>query len=353
MLARLKFNIEVLVNEILDRYPAHVWTDNKSKFIDPAIGGGQFVAAIERRLRENGCTNENIRSRVFGYESNQMRLNYAVNKYGLIGTYIVGEIEELKALKMNFDAVVSNPPWNRTLHLRFLTLCQKLLAPGGCGVMVHPASWIMNKYSNQEDVLNAQNMMNECGISLEFRDQMECFPEIDTCLDVSITMFGAEKRNTPIYVKNEINKKYAYYAESVDSITKYGTKYEVYKRILDKIATGKHDFLKDHLSTPGKYYICFPSRTGGSSTMLNPNSYFYAMIPKKFVDTVHLAPLDGAHSFGFKEEHEARNFLKYTKTRFARFCLSIIKFDQNIPGKSLSLIPWMDFSQEWDDNKLL
>ena len=75
MLGRLKFNIEVLVEEILDQIPEHVWLGDTTTFLDPAIGGGQFVVAIERRLRKYGHSSENIAKRVFGYEDNILRIN--------------------------------------------------------------------------------------------------------------------------------------------------------------------------------------------------------------------------------------------------------------------------------------
>ena len=54
MLSRMKFEIEALVEEMLDQLPETVWTSNSTTFFDPAIGGGQFVRAIEQRLRERG-----------------------------------------------------------------------------------------------------------------------------------------------------------------------------------------------------------------------------------------------------------------------------------------------------------
>lgn len=154
MLARLKFDIKPLVNEILDKLPGHVWTDGKSTFLDPAMGGGQFVVEIERRLRENGCTTANIRRRVFGYENNQLRVNYAVNKNGLVGTYNVGGIEELERLKMQFDAIVANPPYqdtqttglvkssNKKQWIEFVKLSFRLLKEGGYVGMITPTSWM-------------------------------------------------------------------------------------------------------------------------------------------------------------------------------------------------------------------
>jgi hypothetical protein len=55
------------------------------------------------------------------------------------------------------------------------------------------------------------------------------------------------------------------------------------------------------------------------------------------------------YAFHFSTVQEAQNMYKYLTTNFARRALSFIKNDQNI---NLRLIPWVDFTQEWTDEKL-
>jgi site-specific DNA-methyltransferase (adenine-specific) len=56
--------------------------------------------------------------------------------------------------------------------------------------------------------------------------------------------------------------------------------------------------------------------------------------------------------FSFNTEQEQDNFLNYLKTDFARFCLSMYKVHSNQRAGALNLIPWLDFTEEWDDDKL-
>ena len=56
--------------------------------------------------------------------------------------------------------------------------------------------------------------------------------------------------------------------------------------------------------------------------------------------------------FYFDTEKESDNFLNYLKTNFVRFLLSIYKNNQNLHRGELEIVPWLDFTKEWTDEKL-
>jgi len=144
----MKFEIEPLVVEILDQLPDSVWSSKTSTFFDPAIGGGQFVRAIEQRLRNTGHSDANIRSRVFGFEESDLHIRFAVNKYKLVGQYIRKPYDKFFELdnSMKFDVVIGNPPFQKsggtakrwTLWEQFLQKCLTLDA--GIVTLVVPQS---------------------------------------------------------------------------------------------------------------------------------------------------------------------------------------------------------------------
>lgn len=148
MLGRLKFDISQLVEQQLDKLPKEVWSSKTTTFFDPAMGGGQFVSSIERRLLEAGHSKENIRLRVSGYESNIMRVNFAVNKFNLIGRYTPKDALE-ETFTEKYDVVLNAPPfgdskdsggtlWGRYANLVF----DNLVKPNGIIVGISPPSFI-------------------------------------------------------------------------------------------------------------------------------------------------------------------------------------------------------------------
>jgi hypothetical protein len=147
MLSRLKFEISPLVNEILDQLPAEVWTSETTTFLDPAIGGGQFIHAIEQRLRSAGHTDDNINGRVYGCENSKLSVQYAKNKYKLVATLGVGDFLTKDFTTMKFDVVVGNPPYQDTketsykLWNKFLIKANSMVNENGFIGMVLPTTW--------------------------------------------------------------------------------------------------------------------------------------------------------------------------------------------------------------------
>jgi len=145
-----------LVNEMLDQLPEHVWTSDRTTFFDPAIGGGQFVKEIERRLRSAGHPDRNIHRRVFGLEESDLHIRFAVNKHKLVGQYAKKTYDKFFELDdtMKFDVVIGNPPYQNkeenadgSLWLRFVNKGVEHLRPHGKLMFITPTSWV-GKQSN-------------------------------------------------------------------------------------------------------------------------------------------------------------------------------------------------------------
>jgi len=149
MLARIQ-PLKQLVNEMLDQLSKSVWRSKTTTFLDPAIGGGQFVAEIERRLRAAGHSDENIKSRVFGFEYSLALIDIAINMNKLVGTYRKMPYEDFFKwdTDMKFDVVVGNPPYQdgnksgqqNKLYNLFAKKALALLSPTGILAFITPGS---------------------------------------------------------------------------------------------------------------------------------------------------------------------------------------------------------------------
>lgn len=84
MLERVKFYLKPLVNEILDQLPPEIFTSDFTTFLDPALGGGQFLREVVSRLKAAGHSDQNIAGRIWGCEITHMRLKYAERMGGVI-----------------------------------------------------------------------------------------------------------------------------------------------------------------------------------------------------------------------------------------------------------------------------
>ena len=157
-----------LVNEMLDKLPQKVWTNEKLKWVDPAAGMGNFPIAVYLRLMENlkdKIPNESKRKRhilenmLYMSELNKKNC-YIIEQIFNIGKKYklnlhCGDTLELNIKKKwdieKFDIIMGNPPYqdgsgNRgkghTLWTQFvLKSFSEFLKVNGYLVFIHPSLW--------------------------------------------------------------------------------------------------------------------------------------------------------------------------------------------------------------------
>lgn len=103
----------------------------------------------------------------------------------------------------------------------------------------------------------------------------------------------------------------------------------------------------------------FPSGEGEISgwKLFVPKAYGGGAVGETFPDAIIASPRTACTETFLRvghwnSEEEAKNALKYLKTKFSRILLSIKKTTQNTAKDTYSLLPLLDFTEEWSDEKL-
>ena len=199
MIQRMKLNIDDIVTDSLNKIPASVWDNPNTTFLDPAMGGGQFAKAIEEKLRSHGYSDESIHRRVFGLESNTIRVNFAVDTYKLVGNYSVANFLNSET-SMKFDVIVGNPPYQtqvgpsktEPMWDKFVKQSFEILNDDGYLALIHPSGWrnVDGRFTDVRDLLLSKQM-----------EYLEIHNEKD-----GLQTFGAETRYDWYVVKNTPKK---------------------------------------------------------------------------------------------------------------------------------------------------
>ena len=163
MLSRLKFEIQPLVKQILDALPEMIWQSSTTTFLDPAMAGGQFLVEIQQRLRMAGHSDENISQRVWGCETNILRVNYAKNNKKLVSNHLfISDFLSHDWGDMKFDVIVGNPPYqskegnegstnSADLYAKFIDKCLEISRD--YVALVVPSAWSGARDSKLKELL--------------------------------------------------------------------------------------------------------------------------------------------------------------------------------------------------------
>jgi hypothetical protein len=272
-------------------------------------------------------------------------------------------LEEMKNWPEKFDIIVSNPPYSKKMDLKFLDkafdICNEEI------VFVHPARFILSISDKDSTIKNLLKKIGYSIKSLRLFNGNKIFG-IYLFSPVSITHLNKFKKSQGFILEDLINRENSV-VENHDVLTPFGKRKEFwsfYKKIktLDTLRSkGKvlektgNDHLKV-LSSQLSFFVDFTHIRGNIDLERNDTLYkgdFYTLFKK---DTKVKSGRNGQKVkyniwFEFVTEREANNFLNFCRTDFARMCFAINKTTQKVTT-GLNRIPWMDFTQEWTDEKL-
>jgi len=164
---RLVFDIDLLVESMIKKIPQKIFKSKTTTFLDPAIGGGQFLRAVIAKLKKYGHSDENITRRIYGLESNLFYLN--AGSFDLLGNFYVDTGQNFDMFKhMKFDVIIGNPPYQmqvgpdktEPIWDEFVFKSLELLKKDGYLCMIHPSGWrnVDGRFLLVKDVLLAKQL---------------------------------------------------------------------------------------------------------------------------------------------------------------------------------------------------
>lgn len=299
---------------------------------------------------------------------------------------------------MKFDVVIGNPPYqgerqgtsNTTMPV-YHNFMEAAYSVADKVELITPARFLFNagrtptewnekmlndehfkvlKYSPDGSMVFGNNVEIKGGVAISYRDANKVFGKIEIFTQVSElqTILKKVKQNTRSH-------------ESLSAIIQVATKFD-----LDNL---EHDYpmyanRERRLSSNVLTFECFHDEEGVDDIavygVIN-NKRVRKYINKKYIDMsqtnivgykVILPKADGNGSFGevvtkpevikknsgythtfygignFQDKDEANNTLSYTKTKFARTLLSIVKVTQNVNAETWKYVPLQDFTSKSD-----
>ena len=246
-----------------------------------------------------------------------------------------------------FDVSLGNPPFKRKLNLKFLNKCMDI---SESNLFVHPSSWLIDEKNSNSDFRNAR-LLHSNSIKKVILFNGNYIFNIGLYIPSAITLIDKNhKVEDGIKVIDKLNEKELVY-NSINDINKFSNIVE-YKSILLKIKQ-KNSISDLYNKKLGNYYVNMSRIRGNVYMSENTNKIhkndFYTTVTRD-----EKVEMDSKKSvfFSFNTELEANNFLKYLKTKFSRYCLSICKNSADLNKIDFSMIPLVDFNIEWTDSLL-
>ena len=260
-----------------------------------------------------------------------------------------------------FDIVFSNPPYNDNLDLKIL---EKVFPIAKNIVFIHPSIFILDKRFVKDLYNRIRNTNYLSELTLFWGNKLFDIglftPLCISCWDISKTNNNVEVNdlafsNATYNCKiNEVSINYGSLLPLKKDFDIFFNNIKQYQRAYDKRVKPDYSDMTNFsikLATiRGNQPVGHPVHHTGFT--LDFFSYCSMDLKNNFVDSTWRAKRknDGERlCWSFSTEKDRLNFAKYLNTKIVRFISSLIKISQNY---DMTYVPWLDFTQEWNDAKL-
>lgn len=354
MLLRLKFNYDTIIEQLLDSIPEEIWRSDTTKFYDPSIGGGQIVKSIECRLRKYSHSDDNIKNRVFGSETNKLRLKYSINKHKLIGNYNSCDSD----FKFDeFDVIVSNPIRGTESIVMLKNMIDN--SKENAFISIIQQAWILDKKNIRKAYTELKNDIVGKIKSVKIFNGNYHFGTSSFLPSMILTI--DKKGNYNNIVLENLMTNTTFNFANINDINLFSddnSYFDLCKKILDiSNKSNLESYLYSNLNDKKKYFVKIPNVVGahdnkenliirpGFFTLKTSNVTYKKYNNQSFKNTDMV--------FYFDTVIECENFLNYISSDICKFCLSIYKINQNCHRGELKSIPWLNFNNKINKEYIL
>ena len=278
----------------------------------------------------------------------------------------------LKYNNMRFDCIVSNAPYNNGLHEKFeskyFDICK------GEIVWVSPLSFLLGKKQNKRITLELDKYKTDI-------EQINGNEYFDAAIGgtMGIVFCDMADEHNEHYVKFD-GKQYSKCDEistiSNDSLlmnikTKINCENlldNIHVHIVKQPNTNKFASCKIEQNPQDNWWCVRMTPFAGDNHRGSKGADFYATVTKKYINELPITYKDAqskTYKFNngviknymdyyihFNTYSEAKHCLDYLISDFARICIYFIKTTIELSSGELKYVPWQDFTQEWNDEKL-
>ena len=357
-----------LIKEMLDKLPQEFFESKTATFLDPCSGSGGFLKAIGLRLKAYGHSNDNISSRLYGFEISTRLFNRTSHETKrMFGCINMNKQDFLKTdINMKFDAIVLNPPYKKRFHLDFLEKGYDLLKNDGKMVIVHPTNWMIHLRENSNfktDSILKEKIGNHF-VSFDFYNAEDLFPGggCSTYYPLTITSIDKSKKSVALEFNRFDTVKKSIKVNNPLDVNHIGS-FDFIKSIENKINAKSQSFIKNAIDNTksNKYYVSlnwmsgngfFESKFSDGITRTFKNRYNFINNSNSMVSNVPLrSKPQGGKAVGnykagipFNNEANANSFLYYvTSTLFVKYLIIAYNMDQHVDSV-YKYVPMIDFN---------
>ena len=260
-----------------------------------------------------------------------------------------------------FSICLMNPPYDRSLHLKFL---EKVIEISDKVISIQPITWIQDIYSSENKNSNFNKIKN-IGISnIEYQGKLTDIFKLTSHTTYDIGIITVDKNNK-IDMNDELNK-YVYLFD--DQLVDYNTIKEIREKMIsycNKDGNSVESNIKSgEINENTNYCVIIPRLVGNPGEKCDRlfwekskrwGRIFYKGKSEGKTVSEYKKKLSNVNNYSqfdyieFNTKEEIKNWINSQHTDFNRFCMLISSIDAH---RRCKFVPYMkDYNKPWTDER--